>query len=168
MDLETIKEASERTGYHYTTISRYLREANVKPVTTKIIIGKMGKDPKLYRKCDIDSIMEIFIKRTHFKRQPKPHDNTVPKNEHSFSSYEKESLYLDTCPRCNAAHGGVGLICTSNTKTYAVYTCLYCGNRYVLDKENIKLYNQGGSPNGSFEKLFSAVEVADFNVKCQE
>lgn len=167
MDLETIKEASERTGYHYTTISRYLREANVKPVTTKIILGKMGKDPKLYRKCDIDSIMEIFIKRTPFKRQTKPHDS-VPKNEHYFSNYEKESLYLDTCPRCNASHGGMGLICTSNTKTYAVYTCLYCGNRYVLDKENIKLYNQGGSPNGSFEKLFSAVEISDFNVKCQK
>ena len=166
MDLETIKEASERTGYHYTTIRRYLSEANVKPVTTKITFGKMGKDPKLYRKCDIDSILEIFIKRIPYKKQPKPKDNTVSK--HSFSSYEKESLYLDTCPKCGAPHGGMGLICTSNTKTYAVYTCLYCGNRYILDKENIKLYNQGGSPNGAFEKLFSAVEVADFNVKCQE
>lgn len=167
MDLETIKEAAERTGYHYTTINRYLREANVKPVTTKITLGKMGKDPNLYRKCDIDSIMEIFLKRAPFKRQTKPHDS-VPKNKYPFSSYEKESLYLDTCPKCNAPHGGMGLICTSNTKTYAVYTCLYCGNRYVLDKENLKLYNQGGSPNGSFEKLFSAVEVVDFKVECQK
>lgn len=168
MDLETIKEASVRTGYHQTTIGRYLREANVKPVTTKITFGKMGKDPKLYRKCDIDSILEIFVKRIPFKKKPQPKDNSVTKSKHPFSNYEKESLYLDNCPRCNAPHGGMGLICTSNTKTYAVYTCLYCGNRYVLDKENIKLYNQGGSPNGAFEKLFSAVEIIDFKVQCQK
>lgn len=143
--LETLEEACARTGVTKNRIKYVIKTLKIQ--RKGIVPSKRGRGSYTYSRVDIDTALELIPERGSYNMS-----NPSRKGKYSFLSF---------CPKCGIMHD---LITTSNTEQFGVYTCRSCGGRFVLDKENMNCYYQGGCSHSTFESLFVSVQVKDFQI----